>query len=139
MAAALALRVLSSPTFQSTQRLLVLLTPGAQAGLLLGALALYLVGAFRRRTRLRLGIALVLLGLLLVNVSPADPFFQTTRAAAQGMLKPAMTPSLRSLINGIGAWWPMMVLAYFALRLAATRRRSPEAGRSLRGLPDTRQ
>ncbi|HZH05937.1 MAG TPA: VanZ family protein [Lautropia sp.] len=138
MTAALALRVLSSPTFQSTQRLLVLLTSGAQAGLLLGALALYLVGAFRRRTRLRVDIALVVLGLLLVNVSPADPFFQTTQAAAQGKLTPAMTPSLRSLINSIGALWPMMALAYFGMRLTDTRRRSPEAGRSLPDLPDTR-
>jgi VanZ family protein len=133
MIAAVAVRVLSSPAFQSTQRLLVLLTPGAQAGLLVGALALYLVGAFRRRTRLRLGIALVVLGLLLVNLSPADPFFQATQSASQGMLTPAMTPSLRSLINGIGILWPMMVLAYFFLRLAATKRRPLAAGGSDRG------
>lgn len=139
MTAALALRVLSSPTFQSTQRLLVLLTSGAQAGLLLGALALYLVGAFRRRTRLRVGMALVLVGLLLVNVAPTDPFFQTTQAAAQGMLTPAMTPSLRSLISGIGALWPMMVLAYFFLRLAATRSRLSASATGLRDLPALRR
>jgi hypothetical protein len=141
MTAAVAVRVLSSPAFQSTQRLLVLLTPGAQAGLLVGALALYLVGAFRRRTRLRLGIALVVLGLLLVNLSPADPFFQATQSASKGLLTPAMTPSLRSLINGIGILWPMMVLAYFFLRLAATRRRPSVVGGSerVRDLPDMRR
>ncbi len=127
MAAALALRILTSPPFQSSRRLLVLLTSGAQAGLLVGALALYLIGAFQRRTRLRVGIGLVLLGLLLVNLSPADPFFQTTQSSAQGVLTPAMTPSLRSLISGIGAWWPLMALVYFAVRLVATRRKRPES------------
>ena len=120
MAAALGLRILSSPTFQSAQRLLVWLTSGAQAGLLIGALTLYLVGAFHRRTRLRIGIALVALGLLLVNLSPADPFFQTTQSVAPGVLTPSMTPSLRSLVSTIGAWWPMMALLYFAVRRAAT-------------------
>src|SRR5690606_7484130 len=102
-AAALGLRVLSSPPFLSSQRLLVWLTSGAQAGLLIGALMLYLVGAFHRRTRLWIGIALVTLGLMLVNLSPADPFFQTTQASAPGVLTPSMTPSLRSLISALGA------------------------------------
>jgi VanZ family protein len=116
MAVALALRIASSPRFESAQRLMVWLTSGAQAGVLVGALALYLIGAFRRRTRLLAGAALVALGLLLVNVSPADPFFQTTQSAAQGML----TPSLRSLINTLSAFWPLMALAYFVGRLATT-------------------
>jgi VanZ family protein len=123
MAAALALRILSSPPFQSTQRLLVWLTSGAQAGLLVGALMLYLIGAFQRRTRLHIGIALVVFGLLLVNLSPADPFFQTTQASAPGVLTPAMTPSLRSLISSIGAWWPLMTMIYFVLRLRSTSRK----------------
>ena len=139
MAAAVALRILSSPPFQSSQRLLVLMTSGAQGGLLLGALALYLVGAFRRRTRLRMGVALVVLGLVLVNVSPTDPFFQATQSAAQGLLTPAMTPSLRSLINGIGALWPVMALAYFAFRLAATRRKRPDKGAGPGFARDTRE
>ena len=126
MAAAVGLRVLSSPSFVSAQRLLVWLTSGAQAGLLIGALALYLIGAFHRRTRLWIGIALVAIGLGLVNVSPADPFFQTTQSAAPGVLTPAMTPSLRSLINTIGAWWPMMVMIYFGMRLTVTARRQSD-------------
>lgn len=118
MAAALGLRIVSSAPFQSAQRLLVWLTSGAQAGLVVGALALYLIGAFGRRTRLAAGVGLVGLGLLLVNLSPADPFFLTTQAASQGALAPAMTPSLRSLISSLSAFWPLMVLAYFAARLA---------------------
>jgi hypothetical protein len=123
MAAAIGLRVLSSPPFLSAQRLLVWLTSGAQAGLLIGALALYLVGAFHRSTRLRIGIGLVAIGLVLVNISPADPFFQTTHSTAPGMLTPAMTPSLRSLINTIGAWWPMMAMVYFYIRLSVAARK----------------
>lgn len=124
MAAALGLRIVSSPRYESAQRLLVWLTSGAQAGVLVGALALYLIGAFQRRTRLVVGAALVVLGLLLVNVAPADPFFQTTQAAAQGALTPAMTPSLRSLISTLSAFWPLMVLAYYIGRLATIGRRA---------------
>jgi len=131
MAAAVGLRVLSSPSFVSAQRLLVWLTSGAQAGLLIGALALYLIGAFHRRTRLWIGIALVAIGLGLVNVSPADPFFQTTQSAAPGVLTPAMTPSLRSLINTIGAWWPMMVMIYFGMRLTVTARRHSDTTQTI--------
>ena len=131
MAAAIGLRVLSSPPFLSAQRLLVWVTSGAQAGLLLGALALYLVGAFHRRTRLRIGLGLVVLGLVLVNISPADPFFQTTRSAAPGVLTPAMTPSLRSLISTLGAWWPLLVMVYFGVRLAATARKQPDTVHTL--------
>jgi VanZ family protein len=120
MGAAVGLRVLSSPTFQSTQRLLVWLTSGAQAGLVIGAIVLYLIGAFHRATRLRIGVALVILGLVLVNVSPADPFFQTMQSAAPGVLSPSMTPSLRSLISTIGACWPLMTMIYLTVRLAAT-------------------
>ena len=87
---------------------------------MIGALVLYLIGAFHRRARLRIGVALVVLGLVLVNVSPADPFFQTMQSAAPGVLAPSMTPSLRSLISTIGAWWPLMAMLYFAVRLAAT-------------------
>jgi hypothetical protein len=124
MATALGLRIVSSPRFESAQRLFVWLTSGAQAGVLVGALALYLLGAFRRRTRLVAGAILVGLGLLLVNVSPADPFFQTTQTAAQDVLTPAMTPSLRSLINTLSALWPLLAMAYFVGRLATMRRRS---------------
>lgn len=123
MMAALALRIVSSPRFESSRRVLVWLTSGAQAGMLIGALALYLIGAFQRRTRLIAGAALVILGLLLVNLSPADPFFQTTQTAAQGILTPAMTPSLRSLISGLAAFWPLLALAYFIGRFATIPRR----------------
>lgn len=124
MLAALGLRIVSSPHFESARRLLVWLTSGAQAGMLVGALALYLIGAFQRRTRLYAGAVLVVLGLLLVNLSPADPFFQTTQSAAQTGLPSAMTPSLRSLISGLSAFWPLMALAYFIGRIATVRRRN---------------
>jgi hypothetical protein len=120
MAAALGLRIVSSPAFESAQPLQVWLTSGAQAGLLIGAVALYLVRALRRRARLAAGVVLVILGLLLVNVSPADPFFQSTQSATQGVLAPALTPSLRSLIGSVAAFWPLLALAYFFGRLRMT-------------------
>lgn len=123
LALALGLRIAFSPRFETARRLAVWFTSGAQAGVLLAALALYLIGAFGRRARLGVGIALVLLGLALVNVAPVDPFFETSQAAVQGVTAPGLTPSLRSLIAALGAFWPMLALAYFAGRWGATRRR----------------
>jgi VanZ family protein len=123
LALALGLRIAFSPRFETARRLAVWFTSGAQAGVLLAALALYLIGAFGRRARLATGVVLVLLGLALVNVAPVDPFFETSQAAAQGIMAPALTPSLRSLIGALGAFWPMLALAYFIGRWAATHRR----------------
>ncbi|NLD53590.1 MAG: VanZ family protein [Burkholderiaceae bacterium] len=123
LAVALGLRVAFSPRFETARRLAVWFTSGAQAGVLLAALALYLIGAFGRRSRLAVGMALVLLGLALVNVAPIDPFFETSLASGPAAQAPGLTPSLRSLIAALGAFWPMLALAYFAIRWGATRRR----------------
>lgn len=122
LALALGLRIAFSPRFETARRIAVWFTSGAQAGVLLAALALYLVGAFGRRARLATGALLVLLGLALVNVAPVDPFFETS-PAAQGSMPPAITPSLRSLIGALGAIWPMLALAYFVGRWTALGRR----------------
>src|SRR5690606_1620978 len=112
-----------SPRFETARRLAVWFTSGAQAGVLLAALALYLIGAFGRRSRLAVGMALVLLGLALVHVAPIDPFFATSLASGPAARAAGLTPSLRSLIAALGAFWPMLALAYFAIRWGATRRR----------------
>ena len=122
LAAGLLLRMASSTQVYSAGPLSAWLTSGAQAGLVLGTLALYLIGAFRRPTRLAIGAGLVVLAVLLVNGAPADPFFQTTVSGTRQALTPALTPSLRSLISALGAFWPVLVLLYFLLRLVTLRR-----------------
>ncbi len=93
------------------------LTSGAQAGLVIGALALYLIGAFRRRTRAVLGLVLVLTGILLVNLSPADPYFQIMSGSLRPAFSPAMTPSLRSLLALFNTLWPLACAGYFLTRV----------------------
>ncbi|MGE0797025.1 MAG: VanZ family protein [Lautropia sp.] len=121
LAIGLVFRMAASAQVYSTAPLFAWLTSGAQAGLVLGALALYLIGAFRRRTRLAIGAALVPIGLLLVNLAPRDPYFLSALAGS-GPLTPALTPSLRSLINALGMLWPLFALAYLLIRYWTLRR-----------------
>ncbi len=117
----LLLRVMLAPLVYRHQPALVWLTSGAQAGLVLGAALLYLIGAFQARTRLAIGVLLVPLSLALVFVASADPYFTSTMAQARNPLEPALTPSLRSLINLLGDSWPLLCLLYFVARLTTNR------------------
>lgn len=127
--AGLLIRAALGPISRSETPLLVWLTSGAQAGIVMGAALLYLVGAFDRRQRLMIGSALVPAGIVLVYLASADPYFMSTIGSARSPLEPAMTPSLRSLINTLGSFWPLLTLAYFVVRLTTTRR--PPRTRSL--------
>ncbi|MGE0313310.1 MAG: VanZ family protein [Lautropia sp.] len=119
----LALRVMLAPLVYRDQPPLVWLTAGAQAGIVLGAAMLYLIGAFRVRTRLAIGVLLVPLSILLVFVASFDPYFVSTMAQARSPLEPALTPSLRSLINLLGGLWPLLCMLYFVARLTTIRER----------------
>ena len=122
LVAGLTLRVVLAPMVYRGQPALVWLTSGAQAGLVLGAALLYLIGAFGARTRLGIGAALVPVSVALVVVASADPYFITTIAQARHPLDPAMTPSLRSLINLLGDSWPLLAFVYFVVRLTTQRK-----------------
>ena len=116
---ALALRAISAPPATRESLLAVWLTPGAQAALVLSAAVLYLLAAFGRRTRLWLGLALVPLAMMLTYFASIDPYYLATREIGRGLLDPAMTPSLRSLVSALGNGWPLMLAVYCGARLAS--------------------
>ncbi len=122
---ALLLRGLAAPPPHREGLLSVWLTVGAQAALVLSAVCLYLIGAFGRRARLRIGLALAPVAIVLAYFTSSDPYYLSMQEATRGMLDPALTPSLRSLIRGLGAGWPLMLAAYCLSRLVT----SPRSGR----------
>ncbi len=120
---ALGLRAIAAPPATRESLLAVWLTPGAQAALVLSAALLYLLAAFGRRTRLWLGLGLVPLAMGLTFIASIDPYYLTTRETGRGLLDPAMTPSLRSLVGALGNGWPLMLAVYCGARLASLPRR----------------
>lgn len=78
LAAAIAVKSLSSALLFTPSQAFVWLTPGAQGGLLLGTLLLagaLLLGARGQR---RVAITLLLIGLVFVNIASANPYFVAT-------------------------------------------------------------
>ena len=117
----LGLRILLSPQIYRDQSWTTWLTAGAQAGLVLGAALLYLIGSFGARARLAIGAGLVPVSIGLVFLASADPYFASTIARARSPLEPAFTPSLRSLIDLLGGGWPLFCLLYFVARMTMNR------------------
>ena len=59
----------------------------------------------------------------LTFVASIDPYYLTTRETGRGLLDPAMTPSLRSLVGALGNGWPLMLAVYCGARLASLPKR----------------
>lgn len=90
------------------------LSRGAQIGLLAGPLLLIVLSGSRRRIRLIWTLALLLLGLLLANLMPDNPYQRQMMAAAtrQDSLR-----SLISLLRAIAIAWPFIALAVVGRQL----------------------
>lgn len=78
LAAAIAVRTLSSALMFTPAEAFVWLTPGAQAGLLLGTLLLACALLLGARAQRRVAITLLLIGLVFVNIASANPYFVAT-------------------------------------------------------------
>jgi VanZ family protein len=78
LAAAIAVRSLSSALLFTPAKAFVWLTPGAQAGLLLGTLLLAGALLLSMRAQRRIAITLLLIGLVFVNIASANPYFVAT-------------------------------------------------------------
>ncbi len=126
---ALLLRAVAAPPATRSSILAVWMTPGAQAALVLSAALLYLIAAFHRRTRLWIALTLIPLALGLTFIASIDPYYLSSREIGRGMLDPALTPSLRSLVAALGNGWPLMLAVYCGARLVSLPRR--QAGGSL--------
>ena len=121
-AIAFALRSLATQMVYGASAPFAWLTPGAQGGLVVGAALLYGVETLGRRARAACAAVAAALGLLLVNVAPADRYFETTLA---GMQAAGRLANLHGSLRLLSLAWPFLAIAWFWRHAAA--RRTPGA------------
>jgi hypothetical protein len=94
------------------------LTPGAQAGLLLGSLAVALLITLKPLSQIRIALVLLVAVTVLVNLAPDNPFYDSMiERWDQGRWS-----SLHGLILSTAYIWPLLVLTYLCLALRAHKR-----------------
>ena len=110
--AALAVRALANVVLAQRGAPLAWLTAGAQAGLLAAALALFALASLRRPTRLRAGIALMVAGVVLVNVAPENAYYaEMVERWDQGRWL-----NFNGMTRWVAAVWPYCALLYLVRR-----------------------
>jgi VanZ family protein len=96
------------------------LTPGAQAGLLLGSLAVALLITLKALAQIRIALMLLVAVTILVNLAPDNPFYDSMiERWDQGRWS-----SLHGLILSMAYIWPLIVLVYLWLARRAYKRAS---------------
>jgi VanZ family protein len=109
-AAALLIRTLAAAMLVGPESALVWLTPGAGVGILLGGVALILVRLPFRRRIAAAGTAL-LIGAVLVNLAPFNPYSATALAVwRQGHFL-----NFNGLTRLAASFWPALALVYLVL------------------------
>lgn len=94
------------------------LTPGAQAGLLLGSLAVALLITLKPLSQIRIALFLLVAVTILINLAPDNPFYDSMiERWDQGRWS-----SLHGLILSMAYIWPMLVLTYLWLAHYAYKR-----------------
>jgi hypothetical protein len=87
------------------------LTPGAQAGLLLGSIGVALLITLKPQTQIRIASGLLMAVTILANLAPDNPFYDSMiERWDQGRWS-----SLHGLILSIAYVWPLLVFAYLWL------------------------
>jgi VanZ family protein len=87
------------------------LTPGAQAGLLLGSIGVALLITMKPQAQIRVALALLVAVTVLVNLAPDNPFYDSMiERWDQGRWS-----SLHGLILSTAYVWPLLVFAYLWL------------------------
>ena len=112
VAAALLVRTLATVVLPRRGEPFAWLTAGAQAGLVAAALALFAIGALRRPTRLRAGMALLIAGVVLVNVAPENAYY----AEMVERWDEGRWLNFNGMTRWIATAWPYCALAYLVRR-----------------------
>jgi VanZ family protein len=89
------------------------LTPGVIGGLLIGVAALALLLWLAPFWRSLIGIAVVLASVLLVNMSPENPYQSTPPILLAS--QPTHLSSFSDIVRVLAKCWPFAIIAYFAL------------------------
>jgi hypothetical protein len=112
-AAAMALRTVATQKVYGSHALLAWLTPGAQGGLVMGAVLLYAMASLGPRSRAWCAALAIAVGTLLIHLSPEEAYFQSTAADIQwGPL--LHLRGLLELISSIWPWWAVVWLVRHA-------------------------
>jgi VanZ family protein len=117
---AFGLRSIATQTVYGAGAPLAWLTPGAQGGLVVGAALLYGLETLGPRTRAVAAGLLLTVGTLLVNVAPADRYFETTLAGMQA----GQLVNLQGLLRTVSLVWPLLAIVWFWRRARRAGARS---------------
>ncbi|MEI6545498.1 MAG: VanZ family protein [Burkholderiales bacterium] len=118
--AAFGLRSIAMQGVYGSDEAFAWLTPGAQGGLLVGAIALYGLETLSPRARATIALTLLAIGTLLVNLAPPDRYFEDALAGfSSGRLV-----NLQGLLRLIALAWPLIAMAWFWRRTGRSARRS---------------
>jgi VanZ family protein len=88
------------------------LTPGAQGGLVVGTVLLYGLETLGPRLRATIGLLACAVGMVLVNLAPGDPYFDTMVAG----LSAGQLSNLHGLLRMVSLVWPMLAIVWFLRR-----------------------
>ncbi|MEI7444835.1 MAG: VanZ family protein [Burkholderiales bacterium] len=108
------LRSLATQMVYGTNAPFAWLTPGAQGGLIVGIALLYGLETLGPRSRAALGLAAALVGAVLVNIAPEDPYFDSMVAG----MRAGQLSNLHGLLRTVSVVWPLLALAWFWRRTA---------------------
>jgi len=117
--AACTLRALSQTILFGPEYAWAWLTPGAQRGLIAGAVALLATLPLTRPMRLALVIIAVTFATVVVNIAPANPYYVSTVQE----LNPGRFLNFNGLTQLVSAAWPFLALLYSVVVLAEGGRR----------------
>ena len=81
-------------------------------GLVVGTVLLYGLETLGPRTRAAFGLAATLVGAVLVNIAPGDPYFDTTVAG----LNSGQLSNLHGLLRSVSVVWPALAVVWFSRR-----------------------
>jgi len=119
VAAALAVKTAAFAILVRAENVLAWLTPGAQIGLAVGALAALALMRLPRTVRLALAGVLIMAATVLVNLAPANPYL----AASLRLWQQGHFLNFNGLTRVVSALWAFAALAYVIF--LAARRREP--------------
>ncbi|RPH41946.1 MAG: hypothetical protein EHM87_18305 [Burkholderiales bacterium] len=106
---AFGLRSLATQVVYGATAPLAWLTPGAQGGLVVGAVLLYGLETLGPRSRAALGATACVAGAVLVNVAPSDPYFDTMVAG----LDAGQLSNVHGLLRAVSLVWPALAIVWF--------------------------
>jgi hypothetical protein len=119
IATGLAVRTAAFAILMRAENVFAWLTPGALIGIVAGLAIAYAAMQLPRTARLALAAALLMAATVLVNLSPANPYFAATlKVWEQGHFL-----NFNGLTRLVSAAWPFAALVYLVY-LAAGRLRS---------------